>query len=68
MRSNNTQQHYLKIQEAAQRWNMSPVYVRRLVWAGELAAIKMGRAIRIPISEVERFESEKLIPSAGMAS
>ena len=40
----------------AERWSCSAEKVRQMVRRGELMAIRLGKLIRIPAIEVERFE------------
>lgn len=42
----------------AQRWGCSSEKVRQMCRAGELAAFRLGKLIRIPASEVERVECQ----------
>jgi excisionase family DNA binding protein len=39
----------------ADRWEVDPVTIRRLIDRGELRAVMVGRSIRIRESEVERY-------------
>ena len=57
----------LTYQQAGQRLGgFSASTVRRLVKAGHLLAVKVGKSPRIPQSELERYVSE-LIAHAGAA-
>ena len=40
----------------AERWLCTPQHIRDLVSAGNLGHFKIGRNIRIPTSEVEKWE------------
>jgi excisionase family DNA binding protein len=40
----------------AERWGCSAEKVRQMFHRGELAGFRLGKLIRIPASEVERFE------------
>lgn len=46
----------------ADRWGCSAQKVRNMIAAGELAGFRLGKLIRIPASEVERYECQT-IPS-----
>jgi excisionase family DNA binding protein len=46
----------LTIEQVARRWNLSAKTIRRLIWNGKLQSAPIGRAIRVPIKEIERFE------------
>lgn len=43
------------VQEVAAIFGISPITVYRLVQRGELKAVRFGRRVRIPRSEVERL-------------
>ena len=49
---------YLSARDFARRLSISPAMVTALVQRGEVKAIRVGRLVRIPLSEVERFERE----------
>lgn len=40
----------------AERWDCSPEKIRRMYHAGEIQGFRLGKLIRIPAAEVERFE------------
>jgi excisionase family DNA binding protein len=42
----------------AERWGCSAEKVRQMFHRGELAGFRLGKLIRIPAIEVERFEAE----------
>jgi excisionase family DNA binding protein len=47
--------YLLSVAEAAARWSVSSRSVWRWISAGEIKVVKLGRAVRIPVSEVERI-------------
>ncbi len=49
---------FLTPAELATRWKITPMTLRRWRHAGKLKASFLGRGVRIPISEIERFERE----------
>ncbi len=51
------QADYFTISELADRWKLSQSTVRRKIKAGELATVRIGRAVRIDRSEIERVEA-----------
>ena len=51
-------QMLLKIDEAAAILGVARVTVYRLIWRGLIHPVYIGRAVRIPRSEVERFAQE----------
>lgn len=50
-----TQKTHITVDELAQRWSISSISIRRMVWSGELKATYFGRAIRIPVEEIDRY-------------
>jgi len=48
----------LRIDEAAAILGVARVTVYRLIWRGLIRPVYIGRAVRIPRSEVERFAQE----------
>lgn len=48
---------WFAIEDVAGRWDMSAIFVRRLIWRGELTARKFGRHLRVSKAEVERYEA-----------
>lgn len=44
----------------ADRWGCSAEKARKMFHTGELTGFRLGRLIRIPAAEVERFETEGL--------
>lgn len=53
------------VKEAAGRLKLSSKKVYQMLLAGELRCFRAGRAIRIPVEEIDRFESEAASPSSG---
>lgn len=49
---------FLTAAELAARWKVTPMTLRRWRNAGKIKASFLGRGVRIPVSEVERFERE----------
>ena len=49
--------NYLTPNEIAARWRVSGLTVRNIVNRGDMEALKIGTAYRIPIEEVERYEA-----------
>lgn len=45
----------LSIADAGERLSVSPRSIWRWIASGEIKAVKLGRAVRIPVSEVERI-------------
>jgi excisionase family DNA binding protein len=48
----------LRIDEAAAILGVARVTIYRLIWRGLIRPVYIGRAVRIPRSEVERFARE----------
>jgi excisionase family DNA binding protein len=50
-----------RVEEAAEAMGVSRTTVYELVWAGELATVKIGkRGQRIPVDEIRRWISENV--------
>jgi len=45
----------ISIADAADRWSVSPRSVWRWIAAGDIKVVKLGRAVRIPVSEIDRI-------------
>lgn len=50
------EKRYLTVPELAKRWAISLAHAYRAVERGELPAMRVGQAIRVPIDAVERHE------------
>ena len=46
-----------------ERWDCSAEKVRLMCRDGEIASFRLGKLIRIPAAEVERYECQSLTPS-----
>lgn len=57
-------EEYLSVKETAQRLNASMPYTRKLIYAGAIGCVKIGRFLRIPLSEVERLIAEHTVNAA----
>jgi excisionase family DNA binding protein len=54
--------------EAADALGVSVDTLVRLLDAGELRAVRVGRSVRVPTSEVESFVDRRLTPSSDAAA
>ena len=54
----------LTLEEAARRLGLKPVTLRMWASARKIARCKLGRAVRIPESEIDRLIAQSLIPVA----
>jgi len=50
--------HPYSPQTLADRWGCSAEKIRRMYRAGEIGGFELGKLIRIPAAEVERFECQ----------
>jgi excisionase family DNA binding protein len=48
----------LKVGEAASALGVAKITIYRLIWAGAIKPVHIGRAVRIPLNELERFTRE----------
>ncbi len=55
----------LSVNDAADLLNVAPLTVRRLLDRGLLGSLKVGRVIRIPHGELERYVTDRLTRCAG---
>ncbi len=49
---------FLTTAQLAERWHCHPESVRRLVRTGALISVRLGRQVRLPLKEVERYEQQ----------
>lgn len=50
---------YLSPKEICARWGLHSETIRRLIRAGKLPAIYIGRLIRVRVSDLEAFENSQ---------
>ena len=48
---------FLRVRELAERWKVSTRNIRRMIADGRLSAHRIGRAVRIALSDVLLFEA-----------
>lgn len=53
----------LTIREAAESLNLSQPTIRAWVARRKIGVIRLGRAVRIPATEVQRLLTEKTVPA-----
>ncbi|MDA8253371.1 MAG: helix-turn-helix domain-containing protein [Rhodospirillales bacterium] len=49
----------LTLQEVAERWRVSTKTIQRLIAAGRLRAVRIGRNIRLHPLEIKKYESHR---------
>jgi excisionase family DNA binding protein len=54
----------LCIDEAAERLNVGPRYIRRLIAERRIEFVKLGKHIRIPEAAIDAFISAGTVPAA----
>lgn len=57
----------LKIPEAARALNISKSLAYLMVASGELPKVRIGRAVRVPVAELERYIADKLRQESPMS-
>jgi len=62
--SDGTSERFLTVREFAEALRVSNMTVYRLVSAGELKAVKVGRSVRLPADEVDRYLHGHLIKAS----
>lgn len=60
MQTNTDEKVLVSVPEVARRWSVSERMVWLAIQEGRLQKVKLGRATRIPMSEVERVAREGL--------
>jgi excisionase family DNA binding protein len=55
---------YLPLAAAAEGLHLHPITLRRAISAGELAGFKFGSAVRVRVTDLERWAASKAIPNA----
>ena len=45
------------VEDLAQRWNCSQMTIYRMIETNKLKCFKLGRAVRVTLAEVERYEN-----------
>ena len=48
-------QMYLTVKDLACMWKISPTFIRRAIWRGELKVKRFGKALRIHHSDARQF-------------
>jgi len=51
----------LTVKEVAERWRLSTNTIYELIQTGQLSCFRAGKAIRIPMTEVARFEAMRSV-------
>jgi excisionase family DNA binding protein len=59
----NGKETLVTIDEAARRLGLKPVTIRMWAAARKIARVKLGRAVRIPESEIERLIERNISPA-----
>ena len=57
--SQESKRTHLRIVEVAERWGVSPNFVRREIWRGAIKSTRFGRTVRVSVAEVERYSEER---------
>ena len=62
VKKNLAEGNMLTVAEAAERLGLKEVTIRKKLAAREITKVRLGRAIRIPASEISRIIRENTIP------
>lgn len=54
---------YITVGKFAEGLNASTPYVRKLIYRRKIAVLRVGRGIRIPVSELHRVIAENTVPA-----
>ncbi len=57
-----TSEQLLTVKEAAQRLSLHPQTVRDMIYSREIDCVRLGRAVRIPIEQVEKIIRDGYCP------
>jgi excisionase family DNA binding protein len=60
-------EHYMRVRDYAERFNLSESAIYKKIERGEIKAIRIGKTVRIPSSEVERYLNPTRVLQAGEA-
>lgn len=52
----------LTVPEAARLLAVGRTSIYHLIWDGELTPVRIGRCVRLPVAELERFVNERTAP------
>jgi excisionase family DNA binding protein len=55
--------HLLRVDEVAERLNVRQSTIRAWLLGRRIPFVKVGRCVRIPAAEIERFIAENTIPA-----
>lgn len=55
----------LTVEQAATATGLKPPTIRKKIYAREIAYVKLGRAVRVPTSEIAKLIRENTIPARG---
>jgi len=58
-------QQLLTVQAFAKTLNVTPACIRRWIEERKITTVKLGRLVRIPLSEVRRIVEQGLRPAKG---
>ena len=60
--------HFIKLTEAADRYDVSPRTIRRLIASGEITGYRVGNSRLLRVDEDEVDECLKTVPTAPFGS
>lgn len=56
---------YISVEEAAEQVGVCAMTIRRLVWDGQIPAVKLGRLVRLPANWLEILKSAQEVRRLG---
>jgi|GEM_PF-4609245 len=59
---------HLSARDLMARWRVSRAHVYRLIARGTIASIRIGGSVRVPLTDVERYEREHTAPARDGAA
>ncbi len=66
MVSGNAVRRLLSVNKIAEDLDVSPLSIRREIYAGRLGAVRIGRAVRVEPTELERWLETRRVPAAAV--
>jgi excisionase family DNA binding protein len=54
---------FLTVAQAAEALNLSPFTIRAWIARRQIGVVRLGRSVRIPVSEIERLTTQGTVPA-----
>jgi excisionase family DNA binding protein len=60
---NSTEHEFLTVPQVAEKLGLTRACIRRWIYERKITVVKLGRAVRIPIREIDRLVNDGLRPA-----